>query len=172
MWHVASVCTPCCMLLRVVGGCCTKCETGQTPNISFVPWSPKRSETTVDPFAQLFQHCWGHAHELHMVYKVLWVVSSNDALQVPTLLGVVASVCTPLPTRTHLIFQPQSQVSHVNGIYLSQIGEMDALVFYHLQAQTCEFHSGIVFTICTSQFLLKKNGCESLKLVSLVSALN
>ena len=107
-----------------------------------------------------------------MVYKVLWVVSSYDALQVPTLLGVVASVCTPLPTRTQLIFQPQSQVSRVSGTYLSQIGEMDALGFYHLQVQTSEFHSGIVFTICTNQFLLPKNGSESLKLVSLVSAFN
>ena len=29
MLHVASVCTPCCMLLHVVGSCCTKFETGQ-----------------------------------------------------------------------------------------------------------------------------------------------
>ena len=28
--HVASVCTPCCMWLRVVGSCCAKLETGQT----------------------------------------------------------------------------------------------------------------------------------------------
>ena len=37
-------------LLRVVGCCCAKFETGQTfqpttPNFSFVPWSPKRSAT-------------------------------------------------------------------------------------------------------------------------------
>ena len=43
MFHVASVCTPCCMLLDIVVCCCTKSETGQTfqstftPNISFVP---------------------------------------------------------------------------------------------------------------------------------------
>ena len=48
MLHLASVCTPCCMLLCVVGSCCAKSETGQTfgpttPNISFVPWSTKRS---------------------------------------------------------------------------------------------------------------------------------
>jgi len=30
MLHVASVCTPCCVLLRVVGSCCGKFETGQT----------------------------------------------------------------------------------------------------------------------------------------------
>ena len=38
----ASVCTPCCMLLRIVGSCYAKFETGQTfqpttPNISYVP---------------------------------------------------------------------------------------------------------------------------------------
>ena len=42
MLHVASVCTPCCMLLDVVACCCAKFETGQTfqpttPNISFIP---------------------------------------------------------------------------------------------------------------------------------------
>ena len=30
MLHVVSVCTPCCMLLRVFGSCCGKFETGQT----------------------------------------------------------------------------------------------------------------------------------------------
>ena len=30
MLHVESVCTPCCTLLRVVGSCCAKFETGQT----------------------------------------------------------------------------------------------------------------------------------------------
>ena len=54
MLHVASVCSPCYLLLRVVGNCCTKFETGQafeltSPNISFVPWSPKRSATMLDP---------------------------------------------------------------------------------------------------------------------------
>ena len=42
MLHVASVCTPCCMLLDVVACYWAKFETGQTfqpttPNISFVP---------------------------------------------------------------------------------------------------------------------------------------
>ena len=30
MLHVASVCTPCCMLLQIVGSYCTKFETRQT----------------------------------------------------------------------------------------------------------------------------------------------
>ena len=103
----------CWMLLRSVW-------TGQifqptTPNISFVPWSPKRSATMLDPFAQLFQHCWDHALSLRMVYKDLWVVSAgpnivgsccirlhttaNTHATTPnivgaTMLGVVASVCT------------------------------------------------------------------------------
>ena len=97
-----------------------------TPNISFVPRSPKRSATMLDPFAQLFQHCWGHARALQMVSKDLWVVSfpgctagpnivgsccirlhttantnaTTPNIVGPTLLGVVASVCTPLPTPT------------------------------------------------------------------------
>ena len=59
MLHVASVCTSCCMLFCVVESCCTKSETSQTfeattPNISFVPCSPKRSATMLDPIAQLF----------------------------------------------------------------------------------------------------------------------
>ena len=123
--RVASVCTPCCMLLDVVACGCAKFETSQTlqpttPNISFVPWSPKRSATMLDPFAQLFQHCWGRARSLRMVYKDLWVVSfprctagpklvgrccirlhttANMHATTPnivggTMLGVVASVCT------------------------------------------------------------------------------
>ena len=75
---------------------------------------------SLDRFAQLFQHCWGHARLLRMVYKDLWVVSfprctaslnivgsccislhttANTHARTPkivgaTLLGVVASVCT------------------------------------------------------------------------------
>ena len=90
--HVASVCTPCCMLLCVVGSCCAKFETGQTfepttPNISFVPWSPKRGATMLGLFAQLFQHCWDHARALHMVSKVSWVVSFPRCTVGPNFVG-------------------------------------------------------------------------------------
>ena len=60
----------------------------------------------LDPFAQLFQHCWGHARSLRMDYNDLWVVSVSTMHcssqtcwtgRISTLmLGVVA---TPLPTR-------------------------------------------------------------------------
>ena len=57
------------------------------------------------------QQCWINLHSssnivgaTHAHYawitKTYELCSSHDALQVPNLLGVVASVCTPLPTRT------------------------------------------------------------------------
>ena len=57
------------------------------------------------------QQCWIRLHSssnivgaTHAHYawftKTYGLYPSRDALQVPTLLGVVASVCTPLPTRT------------------------------------------------------------------------
>ena len=58
---------------------CAKVETGQTfepttPNNSFVSWSSKSSATILDPFAQLFQHCWSHALAWHIVSNVLKVI--------------------------------------------------------------------------------------------------
>ena len=86
----------CCSMLC----CCAKFETGQTfqpttPNISFVPWSPKRSATMFDPFAQLFQHRWGHARSLRMGYKELWVVFFPRCTASPKLVG---SCCIRLHT--------------------------------------------------------------------------
>ena len=57
------------------------------------------------------QQCWIRLHSssnivgaTHAHYawftKTYGLYPSHDALQVPTLLGVVASVCTPLPTHT------------------------------------------------------------------------
>ena len=79
-------------LLRVVGSFCAKFETSQTfepttPNISFVPWSPKRSATMLHRLAQLFQHCWGHARALHMVYNVLRVVTFPRCTADPIIIG-------------------------------------------------------------------------------------
>ena len=56
MLLVLSVCTPCCMLLRVVGSCYAKFETSRTfepttPNICFVLWLPKHE-----------QQCWIRLH--------------------------------------------------------------------------------------------------------------
>ena len=87
-------------LLHVIACCCAKFETGQTfqpitPNISFVPLSPKRSATKLNAFAQLFQHCWGHACSLRMDYKDLWVVFFPRCTAGPKLVG---SCCIRLYT--------------------------------------------------------------------------
>ena len=64
----------CWMLLPVVEPSLKKTFQPTTPNISFVSWSPNRSATMLDPFAQLFQHCCSHARSLRMDYKDFWVV--------------------------------------------------------------------------------------------------
>ena len=99
MLHVASVCTPCCMLLDVVAQSLkpVKLFSQQLPTL-------------------LAQQCWIRLHSssnivgaTHAHYawftKTYGLYPSHDALQVPTLLGVVASVCTPLPTRTQQLWR-------------------------------------------------------------------
>ena len=71
-------------LLHVVGCCCAKFETGQT----FQPTTPNIvSATMLDPFAQLFQHCWGHVRSLRMDYKDLRVVFFPRCTEGPKLVG-------------------------------------------------------------------------------------
>ena len=41
----------------------------------------------LDPFTQLFQHCWGHARSLRMDYKDLWVVFFPRCAAGPKLAG-------------------------------------------------------------------------------------
>ena len=93
------------MLFRVVGTCCAEYEavkllTQQIPTYFFL-FSDRRS---------IAQQCWILSHSssntvgvTHMHYtwftKTYGLYPSHDALQVPTLLGVVVSVCTSLPTR-------------------------------------------------------------------------
>ena len=102
--HVASVCTPCCKLLDLVGCCCAKfnLQTFQPTTPTFILFFDRRS---------VARRCWirlhgssnivgaTHAHYA-WITKTYGLYSSHDALQVPTLSGVVASVCTPLPKRT------------------------------------------------------------------------
>ena len=51
--------------------------------------------TMLDPFAQLFQHCWGYARPLCLVYKELWVVSFPRCTAGPNIVG---SFCVRLHT--------------------------------------------------------------------------
>ena len=111
-----------CYMLRPfahpVACCCAKFETGQTfqpttPNISFVPWSPNRSATMLDPFTQLFQHFWGHAHSLCMVYKDLQVVSFPRCTVGPNIVG---SCCI------HLHTIPNTQTKDPNIVGATMLG--------------------------------------------------
>ena len=75
-----------------------------SPNFfKFVPWSPKLSATIL-PFALLFLSSFNTVGATHAHYtwspKYYGLYPSHDALQVATLLGAVASVCTLLPTST------------------------------------------------------------------------
>ena len=92
----------CWMLLRVIAQSlkAVKLFSQQLP--TFLLFRDRRS---------VAQQCWIRLHSssnivgaTHAHYacftKTYGLYPSHDALQVPTLLGVVASVCTPLPTRT------------------------------------------------------------------------
>ena len=103
--HATSVCTPCCMLLmllRVVAQSLKPVKLFSQQLPTFLLFRDRRS---------VAQQCWIRLHSssnivgaTHAHYawitKTYGLYSSHDALQVPNLLGVVASVCTPLPTRT------------------------------------------------------------------------
>ena len=102
MLHVASVSTSCCILLDVVGQSLkpVKLFSHQLP--TFLLFHDRQS---------VAQQCWIRLHSssnivgaTHAHYawftKTYGLYPSHDALQVLTLLGVVASDCTPLPTRT------------------------------------------------------------------------
>ena len=108
-------------LLHVVAYCCAKFETGQTfqpttPNIYFVPWSPKRSATMLDPFEQLFRHCWGHLRSLRMVYKDLWVVSFPRCTAGPNFVG---SCCIRLHTTANTYATTPNIVGAMLGVVAS-----------------------------------------------------
>ena len=102
MLHVASVCTPCCMLLDVVAQSLKPVKLFRQQLPTFFLFCDRRS---------VAQQCWirlhnssnivgaTHAHYAWFI-ETYGLYPSYDALQVPTLLEVVASLCTPLPRRT------------------------------------------------------------------------
>ena len=66
----------CWMLLRVIAQSLkpVKLFSQQLPTFLLFCDRTKRSATMLDPFAQFFQHCRGHAHSLGMDHKDLWAV--------------------------------------------------------------------------------------------------
>ena len=102
MLHVASVCKPCCLLLDVVAQSLKPVTLFSQQLPTFLLFRYRRS---------VAQQCWIRLHSssnivgtTHAHYawftKTYGLYPSHDALQVPTLLGVVVSVSKPLPTRT------------------------------------------------------------------------
>ena len=102
MLHVVSVCTPCCMLLDVVAQSLKPVKLLSQQLTTFLLLRDRRG---------VAQQCWIRLHSssniagaTHAHYtwftKTYGLYPSHDALQVPTSLGVVASVCKPLPTDT------------------------------------------------------------------------
>ena len=103
MLHVASVCKPCCMSLDVVVRSLkpVKLFSQQLPTLLL--FRDRRS---------VAQQCWirlhsssnnvgaTHAHDAWLTRTYGWY-PSHDALQVPSLLGVVASSCLQTTTKTH-----------------------------------------------------------------------
>ena len=94
--------TCCWMLLRVVAQSLKPVKLFSQQLPTFLLFRDRRS---------VAQQCWIRLHSssnivgaMHAHYtwitKTYGLYSSHNALQVPNLLGVVASVCTPLPTRT------------------------------------------------------------------------
>ena len=66
----------------------------------------------LDPFAQLLQHCWGHAPSLRMDYKDLWVVFFQGCTAGPKLVG---SCCT----RLHTTANTHATTSNIDGAIAS-----------------------------------------------------
>ena len=92
MLHVAFVCTPCYMLLDVVAQSLkpVKRFSQQLPTFLLLP---DRRDVA--------QQCWIRWHSSSNTWftKAYRLFFPHDTLQVSTLLGVVASVSTPMPTR-------------------------------------------------------------------------
>ena len=97
MLHLPAVCTPCCMLLGVVAQSLKPVKPLNQQLPTFLLFRDRRSvaQQRWIPFAQLFQHCSGHARVLRMVCKVLWVVSVPRCNAGPS---IVRSCCTRLQT--------------------------------------------------------------------------
>ena len=88
----------CWMLMRVVAQSLKPVKLFSRQLPTFLLFRDRRSvaqQLMLDPFAQLFQHCWGHTRSLRMDYKDLWVVFFPRCTAGPKLVG---SCCIRLHT--------------------------------------------------------------------------
>ena len=102
MLQVASVCTLCCMLLGIVAQSLKPVKLLNQQLPTFLLFRDHQS-VTQQWFIRL--HSSSNIVGVTNAYytwspKSYRLQPSHDVLQVPTLLGVAASLCTPLPTRT------------------------------------------------------------------------
>ena len=106
--HVASVCTPCCVLLRVVATCWKlldevgSCWMPTSANISIVSRSSKRGPTMLRSFTQHIQQCCAGARALQTKNRVvcmeLWVYVSQSPLYSHLKTQHVVTCCERLHT--------------------------------------------------------------------------
>ena len=143
-------------LLHVVGSCWAKFETSQTfepatPNISSVPWSPKRSATMLDPFAQLLLSSSNIVGSTHAHYT--WSAKSYRLIE--TFLhctadpNIVKSCCTRLETTANTDATTPNIIGPTLFDFLISLRLHDydghcpkaAYVLYRTSPKECKFHS-------------------------------
>ena len=116
MLHVASVCTPCCMLLRVAAQSLKPVKLFSQQLPTFLLFRDRRS---------VAQQCWIRLHSSSIIIgathahyawftKTYGLYPSYDALQVPTLLEVVASVCTQPHTFSRRFFKTKLKLPKIH----------------------------------------------------------
>ena len=94
----------------------------------------------LDPFAQLFQHCWGHARSLRMVYKDLWVVSFPRCTAGPNIVG---SCCIRLHTTANTHATTHKNVgATVLGVVAFVCTKPKCDIKAENSSTWCEFHEG------------------------------
>ena len=89
MLEVTSVCTRCCVLLGFVEQSLKAVKLLSKQLLTFLFFRDRRSvaRNNFGSFAQLFQHCWRRLRTLHMVSKVLCVVSLPPCTASPNIVG-------------------------------------------------------------------------------------
>ena len=134
-------------LLHVVGCCCAKFETAQLFSQRLPTFLLFRDHRSV------VQQCWMRLHSssnivgaMHAHYawftKTHGLYPSHDALQVLTLLGVVASVCTPLPTHT----QQLPTLLHQQCWEFARSLRLEST--FNTQSAFSVYYGPVVFSLC------------------------
>ena len=99
----------CCVLLGVVAQSLKPVKVLSQQLPTFLSFRDRRSiaQQCWIRLPQFFQQCWSHAHALHMVCKVVWVVSFPRCTARLTLMGVVGAICTPFSSPEPVVSWPR-----------------------------------------------------------------